>query len=171
MRSPVKSLRYTYPGAGPGATLLFAFALGVNCLDAQVTSATILGIVTDTSHAAMAGVRVEAREMGTGAVESVSTDAAGRYTIKDLPIGQYAVEASNPGFQTVVHEGLTLTVGSQRVIDFVLPLGPSQQTFTVEAQVSQVETTTSAVSDLVSETQMRELPLNGRNFQQLIALA
>jgi hypothetical protein len=75
------------------------------------------------------------------------------------------------GFQTVLRKGITLDVGSAPVIDFQLPVGRAEQTVNVEAAVSQVETTTSAMSSLVDTTQMRELPLNGRNFEQLVLLA
>jgi hypothetical protein len=75
------------------------------------------------------------------------------------------------GFQTAVRQGVTLTVGSAPVIDFQLGIGQTSQTVNVEATVSQVETNTSAVSSLVNQTQMRELPLNGRDFEQLILLA
>ena len=81
------------------------------------------------------------------------------------------MQASRDGFATVVHKGITLTVGSQNVVDFSLAVGQTQQTVTVEGQVTQVETTNATVGSLVNQTQMRELPLNGRNFEQLIQLA
>ena len=71
----------------------------------------------------------------------------------------------------LVHKGITLTVGSQNVVDFSLAVGQQAQTVTVEGAVTQVETTNSTVGSLVDQTQMRELPLNGRNFEQLIQLA
>ena len=78
------------------------------------------------------------------------------------------MQASKTGFSTVVHRGITLDVGMQTVVDFALPVGQQQQTVTVEGQVSQVETTSSTVASLVDDQQMRELPLNGRNSEQLI---
>ncbi len=71
----------------------------------------------------------------------------------------------------VVHKGITLTVGAQAVVDFSLPVGQQQQTVTVEGEATVVETTNAAVGTSTSEQQMRELPLNGRNFEQLIQLA
>ncbi len=67
-------------------SLVVIFVIGINRLDAQVTTATILGVVTDTSNAVMSGVSVQAKHVGTGAVLSVSTDAAGRYVLPNLPI-------------------------------------------------------------------------------------
>ena len=89
----------------------------------------------------------------------------------DLAIGSYEIQVSKTGFQNAVRTGITLTVGSAPVIDFQLAVGQASQTVTVSADASQVETTTAAVSSLVNSTQMRELPLNGRNFEQLILLA
>ena len=76
-----------------------------------------------------------------------------------------------PGSQTPVRSGITLSVGSAPVIDFQLKVGQATETVTVSAEASQVETTNASVSSLVNQTQMRELPLNGRNFEQLILLA
>jgi hypothetical protein len=88
-----------------------------------------------------------------------------------LTVGTYDVQASNNGFQTVVHSGVNLTVGSQLVVDLSLPVGQAQQTVTVESAVAQVETQSTAITALVSPQQMVDLPLNGRNFEQLINIA
>ena len=81
------------------------------------------------------------------------------------------VQTSLSGFQTVVHKGITLTVGANLVVDFSLPVGQVSQTVSVEGEVSRVETQTAAVSSLVTPQQMSQLPLNGRNFEQLLSLA
>ena len=152
-----------------GALLLVAVA-AVPRLDAQVT-ASISGTVTDTSGAAMAEAAVQVKNIGTGIAQSVTSDAQGRYRIPDLAIGDYELHAAKAGFQTVIRTGITLTVGAQPVIDFNLPVGQSQQTVTVQVEVSQVETQSTAVGALVEGKQIAELPLNGRNFTQLIQLA
>ncbi|HEY6442545.1 MAG TPA: carboxypeptidase regulatory-like domain-containing protein [Candidatus Acidoferrales bacterium] len=145
--------------------------VGVNRLAAQYETATISGTATDSSGAALVGAAVQARNSGTNVTQSAVTDAAGRYRIADLPIGNYQVQASLSGFQTVVHKGITLTVGSSLVVDFSLPVGQVSQTVSVESEVSRVETQTAAVSSLVTPTQVSQLPLNGRNFEQLLSLA
>jgi len=152
------------------AILLLAGSAGVSRLGAQATG-TISGIVTDTSGAAMADAAVQVRNVGTGITQSVTTDAQGRYSAPDLGIGEYEVQAAKTGFQTVVRKGITLTVGAQPVVDFNLPVGQSQQTVTVQAEVSQVETQSTAVGALVEGKQIVDLPLNGRNFTQLLTLA
>lgn len=144
---------------------------GRSRLYGQGATATILGTVTDMSGAAIAGATVEVKNTGTGVAQNAVTDSGGRFRAADLLVGNYDVQASQTGFSTVVHRGITLTVGAQSVVDFSLPVGQQQQTVTVEGQVSQVETTNSTIASLVDQTQMRELPLNGRNFEQLIQLA
>src|SRR5580704_12771387 len=144
---------------------------GVFRLAAQGTTATILGTVTDASGAVVASATVQVKNVGTGQVQTTQTDAAGRYNVPDLPVGNYEVQATREGFATVVHKGITLTVGSENVVDFSLAVGQTQQTVTVEGGVTQVETTNAAVGQLTDTKQMRDLPLNGRNFESLIQSA
>jgi hypothetical protein len=139
-------------------------------LEAQAT-ARILGTVTDSSGAAIAEASIQVRNLGTGIAQTAVSDDQGRYTVADLQIGDYEVHAAKTGFQTVVRRGITLTVGSQPVVDFSLPVGQTQETVTVEGDVSQVETQSTAVGALVESKQIRDLPLNGRNFTQLLTLA
>src|SRR5579864_2890435 len=153
-----------------GAGLLAA-TIGVARLHAQGATATIQGIVTDSSGAAVPDASVQSRNVGTGSVQSTVTNAVGRYNLADLGVGEYEVQAAKMGFSTVVHKSVTLTVGGQSVVDFSLPVGQQTQTVTVEGEASQVETTNATVGSYTSEQQMRELPLNGRNFEQLILLA
>jgi hypothetical protein len=145
--------------------------LGAPLLSAQSTTAVISGTVTDASGAAVAGAKVDVKNVGTDITESAISDNQGRYRVPELLVGDYEVQASQTGFQTVLRKGITLTVGSEATVDFSLAIGQTQQTVTVEAQVSQVETSSSAVSNLVARTQMEDLPLNGRNFEQLLTLA
>jgi outer membrane receptor protein involved in Fe transport len=149
--------------------VLLLFAAGATGLDAQVT-ATISGTVTDASGAAVSGAKVDVKNTGTGITQNTSSDAQGRYSVPELPVGDYQIQAVASGFQNVVHTGITLTVGAQSVVDFSLPVGQSQQTVTVEGQVAQVETSSTSLSTVVEPTQMRELPLNGRNYESLLTL-
>jgi hypothetical protein len=152
------------------AVILAAFG-GIQRLAAQGTTATILGTVTDSTGAAIPDAAVQVKNAGTGQTQSIQSDAQGRYRVADLAVGDYEVTASKAGFSTLLHKGITLTVGSQSVVDFSLAVGQTQQTVTVEGQVTQVETTNAVVSTLVSQAQMRDLPLNGRNFESLIQSA
>jgi hypothetical protein len=154
-----------------GMAAVIAGVGGMVRLSAQGTTATILGTVTDATGAAVPDAAVQVKNVGTGQTQSIQSDAQGRYRVADLIVGDYEVQAAKAGFSTALHKGITLTVGSQNVVDFALSVGQTQQTVTVEGAVTQVETTNSAVGALVSQTQMRELPLNGRNFESLIQMA
>ena len=141
-------------------------------LNAQgASSASVLGTVTDSAGAVVPNASIQVKNVGTGQVQQVPTDGQGRYTIADLPIGNYEAQASKQGFQTMVRRGITLTVGAQAVVDFSLAVGQAQQTVTVEAQVSQVDTVSAGVAAYVEQKQINDLPLNGRNFTDLVSLA
>src|ERR1700676_451430 len=150
---------------------LIVSSVGVNRLYAQAASASMQGTVTDASGAAVPDASVQVKNIGTGAAQTTNTDSAGRFTVSDLAVGGYELQATKAGFSTVVHRGITLAVGSQTVVDFSLPVGQQQQTVTVEGEASQVDTTNATVGTYINGQQMRELPLNGRNFEQLIQLA
>src|SRR5206468_12722823 len=99
--------------------VLCAGALNVNLVRAQAT-ATILGTVMDPSGAAIGGAMVQLKNTGTSLTQNTISDEQGRYRFPDLGIGEYEVQASQPGFQTVVRKGITLTVGASPVVDFRL---------------------------------------------------
>ncbi len=153
------------------ATALFVLLLNVGPVQAQGQTATISGTATDASGAALVNAAVMATNTGTNAATSTVTDSQGRYRISELQVGTYNVQATLQGFQTVIHKGVVLSVGGSIVVDFSLPVGKVTETVNVESDISRVETETSEVSTLVSPQQMRELPLNGRNFEQLLTLA
>ena len=153
------------------AVLLTALVGDADRLVAQVGKAAVTGTATDSSGAALVGATIRAKNVSTNETESTISGPQGRYRITDLPIGNYEIQASMAGFKTVVHQGITLTVGSEPVVDFSLSVGEVSQSVTVQGQASQVETQTSAVSSLVTPTQMADLPLNGRDYEQLLSLA
>ncbi|HEY7389944.1 MAG TPA: carboxypeptidase regulatory-like domain-containing protein, partial [Bryobacteraceae bacterium] len=154
-----------------GMVLALAFASAGRLHAQGVTSGTVLGTVTDSAGAVVPNASVQVKNTATGQTQQVQTDAQGRYTVPDLPIGNYEAQASAQGFRTTLRTGITLTVGAQAVVDFSLSLGQSQQTVTVEAEVSQVDTLSTAVSSHVEQQQINDLPLNGRNFTDLVTLA
>jgi hypothetical protein len=152
-------------------TVLFLMGLNADRLGAQQATATISGSVTDPSGAAIPDAMVRVTNVGTGGNQNGVSDAQGRYKIADLAVGDYEVQVEKTGFQSAIHKGIRMSLGAETVVDFALPIGQVAQTVTVEGQVSQVETTSSQISNLVEQAQIRELPLNGRNFEQLILLA
>ncbi len=152
--------------------MLLALLAGWSCvLHAQgAGNASVLGTVTDSAGAVVPGASVRVKNIATGRVQEVPTDEQGRYTIANLPIGEYEAQASLAGFQTTVRRGITLIVGAQAIVDFSLSVGRTQETVTVEAQVSQIDTVSTAVAAYVEARQINDLPLNGRNFTDLVAL-
>jgi len=141
----------------------------VSNLSAQGTG-VILGTVTDSSGAVLPGADVQIKNVGTGQAFDVITNEAGRYQVPALVIGAYEVSAALPGFSKAVRSGITLTVGAELVVNLQLTVGQLTENVTVEGQASQVQTESTALSVLVESKQIRELPLNGRNYTQLIAL-
>src|SRR5436309_6770227 len=137
---------------------------------AQGSTAAVVGKVNEKTGAAIPAASVEIRNTGTGAVRNTTTDECGRYRVPELLIGQYEIQASNAGFQTVVQSGITLTTGAELVVDFSLRVGAVAESVTIEGQINTVETQTVALGALVESSQMRELPLNGRSYTQLMAL-
>ena len=140
-------------------------------LRAQRATASIAGTLTDPSGSAIPDAAVRATNVATGSNQATKSDSEGRYRIAELPVGEYQVQVTKEGFQSVVHSGILLSVGGESVVDFSLPVGQATQTVSVNAEVSTVNTTTAQLSTLIEQTQLRELPLNGRNIEQLVLLA
>jgi hypothetical protein len=110
---------------------------------------------------------VTVRDVDTGAVRTLTSDAGGRYIAPDLALGSYEVQAQQSGFQTEVRSGITLTVGRESVVNLALKVGQISDKVTITAEAPLVESTTSALSSLVDERTIRDLPLNGRSYDQL----
>src|SRR5712691_4950951 len=150
----------------PGILMLVASA---GSASAQV-AASISGRVEDPSGAAVPAATVTVRNVETGLTRTVATDGAGNYRVLSLSVGGYEVKAEKPGFKTVVRAGINLAVGQEAVVSLKLEVGEVVQELTVTAETALVNTTTAAVSGLVGERQVKDLPLNGRSFDNLIAL-
>lgn len=141
-------------------------------LHAQIgTSGTFSGTVQDASGAVVPGATVTATHLSTGAAHSATSDAQGRYQVSLLPLGEYRLEASHPGFRSKINTGLVLTVGKNQEVNFTLEVGQVSESVTVEGGVALVETKNSSVSSLVGSKEVSDLPLNGRSFDQLITLS
>jgi len=136
---------------------------------AQVTAA-ISGIVTDASGGAIGHADVEAREQQTGFDRSTVTDTRGRYDLVALPVGRYKVTVQKQGFSTAVYTGITLTAAEQGVMNFVLQLGTFRQQLTVKGRGSLLNLSTRSSAGLVGEREIKNLPLNGRSYDELLTL-
>ena len=138
---------------------------------AQVSTATILGVVQDTTGAVVPGVTVTVKNVNTGFTRTVETDGAGRYRASQLAVGAYEVQAVLPGFRTVVMSGITLNVGREAVIDLTLEVGATTEQVTVTGEAPLVESTTSDVTANLDVNQMSNLPLVGRDWLSMTANA
>ncbi len=137
---------------------------------AQTVGAGIQGTVSDPSGAVVPTAQIEVQNVGTGALWKLSSDEAGRYRAPLLPPGEYELRVSAEGFQTVVRKGIHLAVGQNAVLDVGLELGRTVGEISVVADATRINLTSGAVSGLVDDKQIRDLPLNGRSFQQLALL-
>lgn len=132
--------------------------------------ASITGTVSDQSGAAIPAVSVTLRSVETGTLRKVLTDGSGHYEIPLLRVGSYEVTAGKSGFQTETRRSVALVLGQRASVDFALQVGAARETIQVTEQAPGVEVTTSDVSGLVGERQVKELPLNGRSFDNLLTL-
>ena len=137
---------------------------------AQVTTATISGTTSDETGAVLPGVTLTVTNVDTGATRTVLTNDQGIYHAPQLPAGSYEIQAELPGFQTTVRSGVTLTVGREFIVDIAMQVGEITERVTVTGEAALLETTRSSVSGLVGEQQIRDLPLNGRDWQTLALL-
>jgi len=149
--------------------LVVAELLGPS-LYAQGLGSAIQGTVTDSTGAVVPGAAIAATNMDTGLQRSVTSNASGIYVVSNLPPGRYRVQVSLAGFQTNVRENVELVVGQQLALNTALQVGEITQQVEVTGEAPLVDTSTAQVAGLVAERQVRDLPLNGRSFDNLIAL-
>ena len=148
--------------------VVLALAFLPNC-SAQ-TASGISGTVEDASGAAIAGARIQVREVNTGARRDAVTDARGRYQVLSLPVGVYRIGARKSGFAQELRTGIHLAVGEVATVDLRLRVGSVRQKVTVNADISPLSLTNANLSGLVGEQQVKQLPLNGRSYDELMTL-
>ena len=139
----------------------------------QVSGGQVSGRVTDASGAVLPGVTVTATQIETQFVRTTVTNDVGVFTLANLPLGPYRLEASLPGFQTFVQSGITIQVNSNLVVDPTLRLGDIAESVTVTGRPSdiEVETRRMGVGTVVEQERILELPLNARQVTDLITLS
>lgn len=148
---------------------VFIVFTGTVPLRAQV-SAAISGTVDDPSGSGISAATVTVKSTETGVTRTAMTDSDGHYAIPSLPVGPQRVTAEKTGFKSAVRTGIDLVVGQEAVVNLQLEVGELVQQVTVAAETPVVNTTTSQSSGVVGEQQIKDLPLNGRSFDNLITL-
>jgi len=133
-------------------------------------AAAISGKIEDPSGAAIKGAAVTVTDLETGATRAATSDDSGNFRTLSLPIGPYQVKAEKTGFKTQIRKGINLVVGQEAVVNLQLAIGDVAQEVNVTEAIPVVNTTTSSVSGLVGEREVKDLPLNGRSFDDLMSL-
>ncbi len=151
------------------AGCLFAILVFAPITRAQV-SAAISGRVADPAGAVVSGATVTAKNLETAVVRATNTDDAGRYVVLSLPIGVYEVRVTKQGFQEAVQSGIHLAVGQEASVDIALRIGQVSEELKVVADAPIVSTAPADISGLVGEQQVKDLPLNGRSYDELMTL-
>ncbi|MDH5423348.1 MAG: carboxypeptidase-like regulatory domain-containing protein, partial [Acidimicrobiia bacterium] len=150
---------------------LLTLLLAVVCLPVYAqTTGSIRGTVTDPSGGPVAEAAVTVLNAETGFTRSGPTNASGIYNFSNLPVGTYLVTVEVEGFKSVLVQNIVLNVADVREVNAQLELGELSDQMTVTSSSIVVETIGGEVAGLITGEQMRELPLNGRNFLQLTQL-
>jgi hypothetical protein len=150
--------------------LLSVAALLTPAAMAQQATANVNGAVKDPSGAAIANAQIELTNVNTGVVRRTSTNADGIYNFPDVVPGSYSMQASATGFNAVSQPPVTLEVGQTATFDFQMKVGATTSTVTVNAIAPTLETSTSELGTVVAPKEMNDLPLNGRNFTELLTI-
>jgi Carboxypeptidase regulatory-like domain len=149
---------------------LLCFSIATLAGHAQ-TTAQISGRVIDASGAEVPAAQVQATNTDTNAVRTTQTASDGSYVLTALPLGPYKLQVTKAGFQAFVQSGVVLEVGSHPLVNITLKVGSVQQTVEVHANAAMVQTQTAGIGQVVTTEQIVDLPLNGRQATDLIALS
>ena len=137
---------------------------------AQTQNAHINGTIADPSGAVVAQAEITVTNVLTQVVRSTRSNAAGNYLVSNLNPGTYQVQVAAPGFQTAVSGHLELDVNQTATFNLQLQVGAVTESVEVVAEGAQIESSTAQLGTVVTQQNIEELPLNGRNFTQLLTL-
>jgi hypothetical protein len=155
---------------GAAFLLLGVIAILSNVSSAQLSSASINGSVHDSTGAVVANASVKLRSLSTSVETTTTSNGAGSFGIVSITPGQYTLEATASSFSTQRISSFTLTVGQTATFDFTLSAGAENSIVNVEGTAPLLETTTANLGTVIAVRQVNDLPLNGRNFTQLLQL-
>ena len=153
----------------PAALLLVL--LGCLAVDSRAQGeASIIGRIFDATSMPIAGAAITVKSTETGLIRKSLTDTSGHYNVSLLGVGNYEITAEMSGFQPETRRQIALVLGQRQAVDFVLRVSGLRETVQVTEQAPGVAVSTSDVSGLVGERQVKDLPLNGRSFDNLLTL-
>jgi hypothetical protein len=149
--------------------LVLLLLMTATFVQAQEAS-SVIGTVADASGAAISGAHITVQNLGTGARRTTVSGREGQYEVLSLSAGRYRILARKHGFAREVRTGIHLAVGQSATANLILHIGSVRQQVTVHADASRISLTTSDISGLVGQRQVRNLPLNGRSYDELMTL-
>ena len=152
------------------AGIFAALVLTAASSHAQIVGGSISGVINDASGAAIPGAAVVIRNQETGSERQLTTNGEGLYSAPSIPVGRYSVSAAKDGFATQQRDAIAVTVGESVRVNVALSASAVSQNVEVTDKPSPVNLTTQQTSGLVDERQVKNLPLNGRSYDQLLTL-
>ncbi|MFN7931817.1 MAG: TonB-dependent receptor [Bryobacteraceae bacterium] len=150
--------------------LTILIAISMSEMHGQYGRGTILGTVTDSTGAVVPSIKVTAKNLGTNETREFTTDESGNYQFNALLTGRYAITAAGGQFKTATVNDVELRVNSQARVDIVMQLGVVSETVSVQSAIPQLQTNTAVMGTVIDNRTIIELPLNARNFYDLVAL-
>jgi len=156
----------------PVVIVLLVLALGLMGLPAwaQSTAGRVLGSITDQSGASVAGATVVVTDTQRGTSRTLTTDASGDYVAADLTPGTYKIHVEAKGFKSTERPNVGIEVATDVRVDFTLQPGQVSEIVVVQEDVPLVNTTSSTLGGTLSNQEINDLPLNGRNYENLLQL-
>jgi hypothetical protein len=150
--------------------LISVVVFSTNAVQAQLSAASLNGVVRDPQGALIPKASVLLRNLDTGVEHSTSTNESGSYVFLDINPGRYALKVSAPSFSTQEVSAFVLAVNQTATINVSLTVGAESQVINVEATTEQLQASTAELGTVIATRQVNDLPLNGRNFTQLLSL-
>src|SRR3984885_1117089 len=162
--------RSVFMWSGKLTAFVLAVILGTGLAMAQNGTGTITGTIMDSSGGAVSNATITARNTETGVARTVTAGPNGQFSISPLQVGTYDVSGESTGFKQELRHGIVLVVGQEAVVNLTLQVGNVTEQVTVTDAPPLVNTTLNSTAGLVNEQQIKDLPLNGRSFDQLLTL-
>src|SRR3954453_15448907 len=151
--------------------VFFSLALSDGLLAQAVSTATVTGRVVDEADAVVVGASIKVIGVENGTARDAVSNADGLYTITNLPIGPYTLQATAPGFRTYEQTGISLRVNDNVQINVTMRVGQVVERVEVQAKATLVQTQQNTISQVIDQRRIVDLPLNGRDPTQLITIS
>ena len=151
---------------------IFGIAAVLLCLmplAAQVSTADILGTVTDSSGAVLVNAKITVENPETNLIRTATTNSSGNYVISLLPAGRYNIKVEHPGFRAANLNSIVLAIGDRARQDIRLEVGQATESVEVSAQAAALQSDSAVVGNLITDRVVQDTPLNGRNFVRRLA--